>query len=44
MKITEEGFVTNPLFRVLSKFVFGHDATMKTYLADLSRKLETSRN
>jgi len=44
LKITEEGFVTNPLFRVLSKFVFGHDATMKTYLADLSRKLEASRN
>ncbi|MGJ4745021.1 LIC10604 family protein [Leptospira sp. SA-E8] len=42
LKITETGFVTNPLFRVLSKFVFGHDATMKTYLEDLSRKLESS--
>ncbi|TGK44680.1 LIC10604 family protein [Leptospira andrefontaineae] len=42
LKITENGFVTNPLFRVLSKFVFGHDATMKVYLEDLSKKLETS--
>ncbi|TGN03178.1 LIC10604 family protein [Leptospira dzoumogneensis] len=40
LKITEKGFVTNPLFRVLSKFVFGHDATMKTFLEDLSKKLE----
>ncbi|PJZ26730.1 hypothetical protein CH352_04075 [Leptospira hartskeerlii] len=39
LKITEKGFVTNPLFRVLSKFVFGHDATMRTYLEDLSKKL-----
>ncbi|MEI1280127.1 polyketide cyclase [Leptospira venezuelensis] len=42
LKITEKGFVTNPLFRVLSKFVFGHDATLKTYLEDLSKKLEVS--
>ncbi|TGL35033.1 hypothetical protein EHQ52_11155 [Leptospira koniambonensis] len=42
LKITEKGFVTNPLFRVLSKFVFGHDATMKTYLEDLSKILEAS--
>ncbi|TGM13242.1 hypothetical protein EHQ81_02535 [Leptospira selangorensis] len=42
LKITEKGFVTNPLFRVLSKFVFGHDATMKTYLEDLNKKLELS--
>ncbi|PJZ75976.1 LIC10604 family protein [Leptospira neocaledonica] len=42
LKITEKGFVTNPLFRVLSKFVFGHDATMKTYLEDLSKRLESS--
>ncbi|GBF39040.1 LIC10604 family protein [Leptospira johnsonii] len=42
LKITEKGFVTNPLFRVLSKFVFGHDATMKTYLEDLSKRLESA--
>ena len=41
LKITEKGFVTNPLFRVLSKFVFGHDATMKTYLEDLGKRLES---
>ncbi|TGL63699.1 LIC10604 family protein [Leptospira sarikeiensis] len=44
LKITEKGFVTNPLFRLLSKFVFGHDATMKTYLEDLSKKLGSSVN
>ncbi|PJZ48306.1 LIC10604 family protein [Leptospira saintgironsiae] len=42
LKITEKGFVTNPLFRVLSKFVFGYDTTLKTYLDDLSKKLESS--
>ncbi|TGK62500.1 polyketide cyclase [Leptospira wolffii] len=43
LRITETGFVTNPLFRILSKFVFGHDATMRTFLADLDRKFESKR-
>ncbi|PKA16052.1 LIC10604 family protein [Leptospira haakeii] len=42
LKITENGFVSNPLFRVLSKYVFGHDATMKAYLEDLSGRLKSS--
>jgi uncharacterized protein YndB with AHSA1/START domain len=36
--ITEDGEVYNPLFRVLSRFVFGHTATMDTYLRDLARR------
>ncbi len=34
--ITERGWVGPPPFRFLSKFVFGHDTTLRTYLADLS--------
>ncbi len=39
LSITEEGFVHNPLFRVLAKYVFGHTSTMERYLADLGAKL-----
>jgi len=38
LRITENGFVTNPLFRFLSRFVFGHGATMNTYLKSLAKK------
>lgn len=38
LRITENGFVTNPLFRFLSRFVFGHAATMETYLKSLAKK------
>lgn len=37
IRIEEHGAVTNPLFRFVSRFVFGHEATMKAYLADLER-------
>lgn len=33
--ITEDGEVYSPLFRFVSRFVMGHDATMKQYLDDL---------
>ena len=36
--VTERGFVSNPLFRVLSRFVFGHYATQHEYLRALGRK------
>lgn len=35
--ITEDGEVYNPLFRFLSKFVFGHTATLENYLRALGR-------
>ncbi len=37
--ITEYGEVSNPLFRFLSRYVFGHTATMDAYLASLSKRL-----
>ena len=33
--ITEDGEVYNPVFRFVSRFVMGHDATLRTYLDDL---------
>lgn len=35
LTITENGEVYNPLFRFMSRFVFGHDATLKKYMNDL---------
>jgi uncharacterized protein YndB with AHSA1/START domain len=35
LTITERGEVYNPVFRFLSRFVFGHTATIEQYLADL---------
>ena len=40
--ITERGFVTNPLFRVLARFVFGYEKTMENYLGDLGRRLTSN--
>jgi uncharacterized protein YndB with AHSA1/START domain len=37
--ITERGFVTNPVFRFLARFVFGYGKTMDGYLKDLGRRL-----
>jgi len=39
LTITENGEVYNPLFRFMSRFVFGHTATIETYLRDLQRHL-----
>jgi uncharacterized membrane protein len=38
VRITEAGEVSNVLFRFLSRFVFGHTATMEAYLGALGRK------
>lgn len=40
LSITEEGEVYNPIFRLLSRFVFSHTATIETYLEHLGRRLE----
>jgi hypothetical protein len=37
--ITERGEVYNPLFRVLSRYVFGQTRTIESYLAKLERAL-----
>jgi uncharacterized protein YndB with AHSA1/START domain len=36
--ITEDGVVHNPLFRFMSRFVFGHYATQEAFLRALGRK------
>lgn len=41
--ITEHGEVYNPLFRFVSRFVFGHDRTIRNFLASLQRYSETPR-
>jgi uncharacterized protein YndB with AHSA1/START domain len=38
--ITENGEVHNPIFRFMSRFVFGHSATVERYLSDLRRQFD----
>jgi uncharacterized protein YndB with AHSA1/START domain len=37
LRITENGEVYNPIFRFVSRFVFGHTATIEKYLADVRK-------
>ena len=39
LRITERGEVYNPVFRVMSRFVFGHTATIDAYLAALGARV-----
>ena len=41
LRITEDGEVYNPIFRFMSRFVFGHAATMESYLAAVEKALAT---
>ncbi len=38
LRITEDGEVSNPVFRFVSKFVMGHHAGIDRYLGDLQRR------
>ncbi len=38
LTITEDGQVHNPMFRFMSRFVFGHTATLDAYLRALAAK------
>jgi hypothetical protein len=40
MSSTAPEFVTNPVYRFFAALVFGHERTMKAYLADLQRAVE----
>jgi hypothetical protein len=40
LTITENGEVYNPVFRFMSRFVFGHHATIDRYLNDLKKFME----
>lgn len=39
LRITEDGEVYNPVFRFMSRFVFGHTRTLKNYLRDAGAAL-----
>jgi uncharacterized protein YndB with AHSA1/START domain len=39
--ITERGWVSNPIFRFVSRFVMGHYGTLDSYLRALGRKFGT---
>ena len=39
LRITEDGQVYNPVFRFMSRFVFGHTATLEKYLGDVEKEL-----
>jgi ribosome-associated toxin RatA of RatAB toxin-antitoxin module len=39
LTITERGEIRNPIFRVVSRFVFGYGATMETFLDELRAHL-----
>ena len=43
LSITEEGEVYNPVFRFMSRFVFGHTSTIDRYLRDVSTRLSAPR-
>jgi hypothetical protein len=37
VRITENGQVSNPVFRFMSRFVFGHTRTIDIYLRELGK-------
>ena len=39
IRITEDGEVYNPLFRFMSRFIFGHYQSIDRYLDDLERRV-----
>ncbi|HEX8216147.1 MAG TPA: SRPBCC family protein, partial [Allosphingosinicella sp.] len=40
ISIEERGEVRDPVYRFFSRFVFGHEGTMRAWLADLERALQ----
>jgi len=44
VRITENGEVRNPIFRFVSRFIFGLHATMDQYLKDLGAKFGETAN
>jgi uncharacterized protein YndB with AHSA1/START domain len=39
LTITEHGEIRNPVYRFMSRYVFGHAATIEAFLEDLQRRL-----
>ena len=42
VRIIEAGYIMNPIFRVIERFVTGYSKTIETYLTDLGRKFGES--
>jgi hypothetical protein len=42
VRITEQGEVKNPVFRFMARFIFGHTATIDSYLRELGKKFGES--
>ena len=42
VRITEDGDVSNVLFRFMSRYIFGHTSTMDAYLTELAKKFGES--
>ena len=40
LKITEDGYVSNPLFRFVSRVVIGHHRTIDAYLTNVARRFD----
>jgi hypothetical protein len=40
LSITENGEVYNPIFRFMSKFMFGQESTVRQYMADLQKHVK----
>lgn len=40
LTITEDGDVSNVIFRFMSRYVFGHTATLDSYLSSLAKRLD----
>jgi hypothetical protein len=40
LRITEDGEIYNPVFRFVSRFFLGYDATIRTYLTAAQKKLD----
>jgi hypothetical protein len=40
VRITENGEVYNPAFRLIGRFILGHEATVEKYLTDLAVKFD----
>jgi len=43
LTITEDGAIYNPVFRVMARFVFGYEATMKAFLQSLDEAVKEKR-
>jgi uncharacterized protein YndB with AHSA1/START domain len=43
LTITEDGVIYNPFFRVMARFVFGHESTLAAYLTAIERQIKMAR-